>query len=40
MKIYSQDIGWEFGIKNAHASNEKRQTTPDGRNEAANKRQD
>ena len=35
VRIYSQDIGIEFAVKMCHASNEKRQTTPDGRNETA-----
>ena len=30
VRIYSQDIGIEFGIR--HANNEKRQTTHNGRN--------
>ena len=41
VRIYSQDIGMEFGIaKLYHASNEKRQTTPDERNGTTKSRQD
>ena len=41
MRIYSQDIGMEsLHRKMGHASNEKRQTTPDGRNGTAKSRQD
>ena len=41
VRIYSQDIGMEFGIKKmCHASNEKWQTTPDGQNGTAKSRQD
>ena len=33
VRIYSQDIGMEFGIKKiCHVSNEKRLTTTDGQN--------
>ena len=32
VRIYSQDIGIEFGIKMRHFSNEKWQTTPNARN--------
>ena len=37
IRIYSQDIGMEFGIeKMRHGSNGKRQMTPDGRNGSTN----
>ena len=36
--IHSQDIGMEFGL--CHVGNEKRQTTPDGRNGTTKSRQD
>ena len=40
VRIYSSDIGMEFGMeKMRHPSNEKRQTTPDGRNRTAKLRQ-
>ena len=32
VRIYSQDIGMEFGIKMHYASKERWQTTHDGRN--------
>ena len=38
---YGQDIGIEFGTeKMCHASNEKRQTTPDGLNGTTKSRHD
>ena len=39
VRIYSQDIGMEFGRKIRHASNEKWQTTPYGRNATTKLRQ-
>ena len=41
VRIYSQDLGMEFGIeKNCHANNDKQQTIPDGRNGTTKSRQD
>ena len=35
IKIYSQDIGMEFGIEKSHANNKKQKRTNNGRNRTA-----